>query len=216
MKELKSLAYALAIGLQITACSRAHPETCIVRTPSFEGSGPGFELIDILRRNVWATRDWSPNEFSEFSTPILWRKNDPRLPLHNGGRFLRSPACAEDGQFSYLHAFDRSFLHVVKLRAFPGSADMEGHISKVELEKYHVLNFSAGGKMSVLKSPTGDQFIGVSRSLKRRSSPPTIPSGWTLTQRTLLKNVEIELIGVITVLRLDNQDSYQGPVVINI
>lgn len=205
-----------AVVSLLTACAPGERGDFDTRAPSFAGYGPGYELIDILRRDVWATRDWSPSEFSEFSPPTLWGKNDPRLALHDGGRFLRSPACAEDGQFSYLYAFDRRFLHVVELKAFPRSADIKGHITKVELEKNHVLRFAAGSKMNVLTSPTGHRYVGVSRSLERSASSPTLSSGWTLTEKLLLNDVEIELTGVITVLRLDNQDSYQGPVAIEI
>ena len=204
---LGTLVFATLLG----GCSRIDRETCVPTAPDFEGDGPGYELIDIVRREVWATRDWLPEDFAAISLPFRWQKNDPRIPVHDGGRFLRSPGCAEDGLFSYMDAFGRHFLQVVKLNSVGRAVDDRGLIRRTELEKYHVLHFAAGSTVSILRSPTGEEFIGVSRSLERRVVAPSLPDGWTLSERLLPAAVEYSLVGDVSVLRLENEDSYQGP-----
>ena len=204
---LGTLVFATLLG----GCSRIDRETCVPTAPDFEGDGPGYELIDIVRREVWATRDWLPDEFAAFSLPFRWRKNGPRVPVHDGGRFLRSPGCAEDGQFTYMAAFDRHFLQVVKLNSIGRQVDARGLIRRTELEKYHVLYFVAGSTVRILRGPTGEEFVGASRSLERNLNTPSLPDGWTLTERLFPVDVEYSLVGNVSVLRLENEDSYQGP-----
>ncbi|MEO1591820.1 MAG: hypothetical protein AAFU71_11080, partial [Cyanobacteria bacterium J06632_22] len=130
--------------------------------------------------------------------------------LANRGQFLRSPGCA-DGQYSYLQAFDREFLQVVKLLDRNPALNAQGLIHAVELEKYHVLTYAAGRTVSILQSPTGEQYIGVSQSLDRPNHAPTLPEGWTLMESWLSEELQVDLTGRVRVLRLDNEDSYQGP-----
>jgi hypothetical protein len=110
-----------------------------------------------------------------------------------------------------MRAFGRDFLQVVELIAINRPADDQGLIRRTELEKYHVLHYSAGRTVSILRSPTGERFIGVSESLERSSDTPTLPEGWTLTERLLTAELQVELLGRVSVLRMDNEDSYQGP-----
>ena len=186
-------------------------ELCVPRSPSFDGKGPGYELLNLADGNVWGTRNWTPEEYAAFSLPVswtFWRKNDPRIALADRGQFLKSPGC-EDGQYSYMQAFDREFLQVVQLQEFP--TNNQGLIRKIDLEKYHVLHYSEGRTVSILQSPIGERFIGVSRSLKRSADAPRLPEGWTLTEHLLTAELQVDLLGNVSVLRLDNEDSYQGP-----
>lgn len=188
-------------------------ELCVSRLPSIEGEGAGYELLNLVDGEVWGTRNWTPEEYAAFSLPpswLSWHKNDPRIVLADRGQFLRSPGC-EDGQYSYMKAFDREFLQVVKLLSMNPSMDDQGLIRQVELEKYHVLNYSAGRTVSILQSPTGQRFIGVSRSLDRTTDDPTLPQEWTLTEHQLTEDLQVDLVGQVSVLRLNNEDSYQGP-----
>ena len=75
----------------------------------------------------------------------------------------------------------------------------------------NVLHYSAGRTVSILRSPTGERFIGVSRSLNRSADTPTLPEGWTLSEHLLTAELQVDLLGSVSVLRLDNEDSYQGP-----
>ena len=188
-------------------------ELCVSRTPSFDGEGAGYELLNLADGDVWATRNWTPEEYAAFSLPaswVSWYKNDPRFALADRGQFLHSPGC-EDGQYSYMQAFGREFLQVVQLNSMNQSIDDQGLIRKVDLEKYHVLHYSADRMVSILQSPTGERFIGVSRSLDRSADVPTLPENWTLTEHLLTEELQVDLLGNVSVLRLDNEDSYQGP-----
>lgn len=184
---------------------------CISREPSFDGEGAGYELVNLANGDVWATRNWTPEEYAAFSLPVswtLWRKNDPRIGSADRAQFLQSPGC-EEGQYNYMQAFGREFVQVVQLQEF--SDEDQDLIRKVELEKYHILHYSAGRTVSILRSPTGQQFIGVSRTLERSANEPILPEGWTLTEHLLTSELRVDLLENVSILRLDNEDSYQGP-----
>jgi hypothetical protein len=65
--------------------------------------------------------------------------------------------------------------------------------------------------VSILENPDGERFIEVSRSVNRSSDTFTIPEGWTLTTHELQMELQVELSGIVSVLRTDNEDSFQGP-----
>jgi hypothetical protein len=90
-------------------------------------------------------------------------------------------------------------------------ADNEGLISMTELEKYHLLTYSSGSNISILENPSGERFIEVSRSVNRSSDTFTLPEGWSLTSQLLQTDIQVELSGIVSVLRTDNEDSFQGP-----
>jgi hypothetical protein len=102
-------------------------------------------------------------------------------------------------------------MHVVRLISINGTADDQGLIRRIELEKYHVLDFAEGRAVSILRSPAGERFIAVSRSLDRTTDTPTVPDGWSLQEHLLNAELRVELLGQVSVLRMDNEDSYQGP-----
>lgn len=211
MKTGSFLAVIVILAGILVGYRHGDQNLCVSRAPSFDGEGPGYELLDLADGDVWATRNWAPEEYAAFSLPvswIFWRKNDPRVILADQGRFLQSPGC-KDGQYSYMQAFDRQFLQVVHLEKFPN--DDQDLIRQVDLEKYHVLQYFAGRTINILQSPTGQRFIGVSISLDRSTDTPTLPEGWTLTEHLLTTELQVDLLGRVSVLRLDNEDSYQGP-----
>ena len=77
-------------------------EECVSLEPASDGDGAGYELIDLLNKEVWATADFTAEEYAAFSPPLLWIKNDPRIAIMDRGEFLRSPGCSEPGQFTYM------------------------------------------------------------------------------------------------------------------
>lgn len=211
-------AFIVILFSVLAGCSRGDRLLCRPNPPSFKDGEAGYEIINLIGREVWGTGNWTPESFAEFSLPlfwVFWQKNDPRIPSADDGRFLKSPGCAE-GQYSYMRAFDREFLQVVRLISVNNRLDDKGLIRKTELEKYHILHYSAGRTVSILLSPGGEQFIGVSRSLDRSSDLPTLPEGWILKDHHLIADMQVDLLGTVSVLRLDNKDSYQGPLSENI
>ncbi|MEM6785381.1 MAG: hypothetical protein AAF624_16795 [Bacteroidota bacterium] len=205
----------LSISLMAVLTHRSYgeQELCVADAPVFSGGSIGYELLDLAGRDVWATRDWTPTDFATFSLPptwLLWRKNDPRVGLADQNEFLQSPGC-ERGTYTYMQAFDRRFVQVVELIDLREPGDSSGLVRRVALEKYHVLHFDEGRTVRVLTSPAGERFIEVSRTLLRRAYTPTLPTGWTLTEHRLSEPLRVELLGRVSVLRMDNEDAFQGP-----
>lgn len=189
-------------------------EDCISQEFSFEGVGAFYELIDLTGKEVWGTPDVSLEEYAAFSPPFLWQKNQPRTNMSemlNAGNFLKSPGCPALGQYTYMQAFDKEFLNVVKLISMEKPLGDDGLIREAVLEKYHLLTFASGTTVYILEDSDSKQFIGVSRDVNRTSDTFTLPDGWSLTEHLLTEDLQIELSGTVSVLRTDNEDSYQGP-----
>jgi hypothetical protein len=208
----------LAVSIFLAACGSGDAavkiDRCTSRQPAFNNAGAGYELLNFRSGEVWATGDWTPDEFSSFHLPtswFFWRKNGPRVGLADEAQFLRSPGCAP-GEYTYLTAFNREFVQVVELGSMIELLGTRGPVRRVELEKYHVLVYRAGAKVSILENPAGEAFIAVARGLDRTSGVPSLPAGWAITEKTLGDDRTIELLGTVSVLRLENGDSYQGPI----
>ncbi|MHC4310605.1 MAG: hypothetical protein ACYSSN_11720 [Planctomycetota bacterium] len=212
-KTLSFLAAILIMAAFLAGCEPVgEREPCVSFEPDFSGGEAGYELIDLLNKEVWVTSDFTAEEYAEFSPPLLWIKNDPRITMGDRqSEFLRSPGCSEPGQFTFMRAFDKNFLKVVQLVSMNTPVDSQGLIRRTELEKYHLLTYSAGSTVYILHNLTGERFIGVSRSVDRSSDTFTLPEGWTLTSHVLSTELTVELSGNVSVLRTDNEDSYQGP-----
>ena len=186
-------------------------EECVSLEPASDGEGAGYELIDLLNKEVWGTGDFTPAEYAAFSPPFLWMKNDPRILIADQGEFLGSPGCSELGQFTYMRAYDKEFLKVVQLITMYTPVDPEGLIRRAELEKYHLLTYFSGRTVTILQGPTGERFIWVARTVDRPPDPVTLPEGWALTTHVLQTELQVDLSGNVSNLRTENEDSYQGP-----
>lgn len=215
---LALLGLLVAVAIPVLR-SPAQVESCVERSPSIPvrraasiDQRPGFEILDPVGGGVWMTRDWTVDAFEAFSFPWTWPfwfKNDPRRGVSDGVAFLRSPGCPSDGQFTYMTAFGREFVQVVELEDLTGSVG-NGAIREVELEKYHVLAFDAGSQVQILQGPDASHYLLVAETFAR-SEEPELPDGWAITARVLEEPVVVELTGTVEVLRLTNEDSYQGP-----
>jgi hypothetical protein len=190
-------------------------EICVPERPMARGEvRAGYELVDVGRHEVWATRDFTEEEFRSLSLPLLWPlwfKNGPRIPDADHSRFLRSPGCPP-GAFTYLRAFGKRFVKVVDLHRLRTEPEGSKNVRRVELEKHHVLTYEAGRAVHILQDAAGERFIRVSRAYPQTETPPTLPERWTVASRVLSEELRVELTGLVTVLRLDNEDSYQGPI----
>lgn len=201
-------------GCQSVAVER---EDCVARAPDFklrpDQPTAFYEFISLYDKEVWGTTDFSPQEFADFSFPLtwpLWWKNDIRTPVAIGGTFLNSPGCAV-GEYTYLRAFGKEFLHVVRLDTIGETLDPDGLVRRTQLNKSHVVRYGKGQSVPILHSPAGDQYIAVSRNIRPVPNVPTLPAGWQLHAEELRDDLEIRLVGTVSVLRMDNEDSFQGP-----
>ncbi len=194
-------------------------EVCATRAPTSGTASVFYEIIDIFYRQVWGTPDFTPDEFAAFAFPypwLLWQKNDPRVPQPDSAQFLKSPGCGANGQYTYLRAFGKEFLQVVQLISVNEALDAQNLVRRTTLEKYHTLTYNSGRTVNVLNSPTGDRYILVARTANPISPVPTLPAGWTLSNHVLAAPLNVDLSGTVSVLRTDNEDSYQGPLPISL
>ncbi|MEO1474675.1 MAG: hypothetical protein AAFS03_12205, partial [Pseudomonadota bacterium] len=164
-----------------------------------------------------ATRDWTTEEFDAFRFPLSklhWRKNDPRVALADNSAFAKSPGCDEDGQYTYLTAHGRQFLHVVDLHKMDRSQARSHQFVVIDIEKHHVLEYNAGRMISVLMDPDGQRYVAVTEELRSdgQAAAPQLPDGWSSTQVQLHHGLEVPLVGTVTVIRTSDGMSYQGPV----
>ena len=62
----------------------------------------------------------------------------------------------------------------------------------------------------------GEQFILVSRDANRMSDTFALPEGWSVSEYELTEYLEVDLSDRVSVLRTENEDSYQGPLPSNL
>ena len=92
--------------------------------------------------------------------------------------------------------------------------DPEGILTGSSVRKFHELTYNAGSELVLLISPEGLVYFRIGRDANRTSDDPTIPDGWRLMDYSTPVDLVIDLSPRNTVIRSDNQDSFQGPVFI--
>jgi hypothetical protein len=187
----------------------AAPGTSIAQEPV------GHELIDATAGFpliVWGTTELTIEEYDALELEPGWLRNQPREGVGQTGQFLRSPGRAADGDFTFQDMFGVSWLHQASIVSVDGALDPGGLLLASTVEKHHELVWPAGNNITVLTSPEDVHYILVSRDAQRTSDTPTLPVGWTLEVELLGADLPIQLPLHTTVIRSDNQDSFQGPV----
>lgn len=209
-------AFAALTLLCLSACDPAAQEPLSIEcgTPTINTStGEYFyEIYDLTTGTVWGTPFLTPEEFDALELPEGWAKNQVREPALSDSAFLRSPGCANDGEFTEEELFGVEFQHVVDFVGAPMMYDEQGLLNGSQVFKYHQIGYASGQTISILADPDGARHILVSRDAARASDTPSVPSGWTLDSYTLAEDLTIDLFGTIDNIRADNQDSFQGPI----
>ena len=194
-------------------------ETCVnrywVRDPADRDAG--FELLDQMYKQVWGNASITDAQWDAITLPptwLFWMKNSERQPLAKGS-FLRSPECPADGQWSYSNLFGSEWLNLTNFKSLNQPVDEGGLLTMSIMWKYHQLNYTVGTKLHTLTAPDGKVYIEISRDPNRTSDTAPVPEGWTLSPEfTLTSPFTINLLGdAIPNYRLNNGDSYQGPMV---
>jgi len=205
----------LAIASAVIIYDPYDRKSCVSKSVNQpDGPPKGYEFIDLGRKQVWATADWTDDEFEAFELPWhkpLYFKNDPRVGYFDRGRILRSPGCPTEGTFNTLNAFGREFAQVVQLVAFDRIGEGEAQLLSTRLIKYHELTYYAGRQVQVLHTPNDVQYIAVARAANRQSDQIELPAGWQIQTYRLDKDLDLELFGEITNIRTRSKDSFQGP-----
>ncbi len=189
---------------------------------STEARNVGFEIIEIQSPNslrAWISQDITREEFEALELPAGWIKNQPREGGGNvdgpsSGRFLRSPDASEDGEFLDQEFFGFNWRHSATVVQAGRPMDEEGILTGSSVRKFHELTFDAGKTLVLLVSPEGLVYFRIGRDANRQTDEPTIPADWRVMEYTTPTNLVFNLAPRNTVIRSDNQDSFQGPVII--
>ena len=175
----------------------------------------GYEILQIKSFNeiiAWASRDITREQFDALKLPLGWFKNQPREVEMDGARFLNSPG-REEGSLLRAEHFGYEWLHVATVKmAGRKRLDPQGRLVGSKVIKDHVVLFDKGRTVTLLISPEGKVFPRISRDANRTREKPTLPEKWRLIEYKLTRPMEFRLTEETTVIRTDNQDSFQGPV----
>lgn len=189
---------------------------CVDRYFTSTDTEAGFhELLDAQKAQTWGAQDVSEVEWDALELPAAWKlwiKNTPR-ELMSRGVFLRSPACPEDGQFTWKTMFDHDWMNVADFKDMNTPVDEAETMTKTTMNKFHRLTYDAGNPVWYITSPEGERFVVVTRDYERTTDTPTLPEGWTMSKEmTLDKEMLVDLMGdEIANYRVSNGDSFQGP-----
>jgi hypothetical protein len=184
--------------------------------------GIGFEIIEIQSPNslrAWISPDITFKEFEALELPEGWIKNQPREgggnPAGSGSsRFLRSPDATVEGEFLDEEFFGFTWRHSATVVQAGRPMDPEGILRGSSVRKFHELTYNAGSTLTLLISPEGLVYFRNGRDANRTTDEATIPDGWRLMDYTTPTELVINLWPRNTVIRSDNEDSFQGPVLI--
>jgi hypothetical protein len=161
---------------------------------------------------AWASKDITREQFDALKLPLGWFKNQPREVEMDGARFLNSPG-REEGSLLRAEHFGYEWLHVATVKvAGRNRLDSKGLLVGSTVVKDHVVQFDEGRTLTFLVSPRGEVFPRISRDANRTREEPTLPEKWRLIEHKLARPMEFKLTEETTVIRTDNQDSFQGPV----
>lgn len=198
---------AVMVGLLVAACQTFAQEQRVKRV--------GYEILQINSPHeiiAWASGDITREEFDALKLPFGWFKNQPREIEVDGGKFLNSPGL-EKGRYTRAEHFGHDWLHVATVRlAGRKRLDPKRRLVGSTVVKDHVVKFDEGRKIILLVSPDGKVYPRISRDANRTRQQPTLPEKWHLIEHKLARPMEFSLTGETTVIRTDNQDSFQGPV----
>lgn len=175
----------------------------------------GFEILEIQSINsirAWISPDIDCEEYTELQLPLGWLKNQVREGDPDESHFHRSPNATNDGEYLDEDLYGFQWRHSATVIKSNISLDEQGLLVGSIVRKFHEVTFHTGSKVFVLISPEGDSFVRISRDANRLTDQPTIPDFWQLLEHTLEEQIVIQLPYETTVIRADNEDSFQGPV----
>ena len=162
---IAGIALVIAAGtVSVAAISdQVEYSVCMRRAPAFNTTAQsgetsvraGYELVVIVRGHAWATRNWAPQEFSDFELPATWAfwfKNGPRISFAGRASYSRSPGCAKDGQ--RFVAVGASYERSSEAPRLPGGRSIEKRFLT------EGLTVSLKGEIVVLRLQNGVSFQG--------------------------------------------------------
>jgi hypothetical protein len=172
----------------------------------------GFEIMEITDDGIkaWLSSELTQEEFEAIDLPAGWFKNQPREAVADGARFYGSPGA--DGVSVEAEHFGHEWFHSATVVELNERMDEAGLLTASTVEKDHEISFDPGQTVTLLVSPDDERYVLVSRDADRTSDEPTIPAGWELVSELVPDGATYRLDGQTKVIRADNEDSFQGPV----
>ena len=175
----------------------------------------GFEIIELREDGTlraWLSLAITLEEFDALELTAGWTKNQPRGGGGpNGSVFCGSPG-SDDGEMVVAEHFGHEWAHVATIVETGVTVDDEGLLLGNVIEKEHVITYAAGATVPLLISPDGAIYPLVSRDSRRTTDDSPTPAGWTVVEHTFVEDYTTRLPNPILNIRVENQDSYQGPV----
>lgn len=211
---MKHLPFLLVL-LQLSNFALAQSSNICAAESDENGEEPrvGFEILQIVSPNeyiTWLSREITQEEFDAIELPLNWFKNQPREGDADSASFNGSPGTQNGELIEEMH-FGHLWTHVATVVETGILLDDDGLLRANIIEKSHTLAFNAGRTVPVIISPEGETYVRVSRDAGRCSDIPTIPEDWRLVDITMPVDTVIELPNPTTNIRVDNEDSFQGP-----
>jgi hypothetical protein len=173
----------------------------------------GFEILEVMNDGTiraWIATDMTQEQFDAIELPTGWIKNQPREGEPDAARFLGSPGAG--GVLVEAMHFGYKWFHSATITSTGDILDDAGLLRAATVEKVHEISFDSGSTLTLLISPEGDTYVMVSRDAGRATDEPTIPAGWRIEEYVAEDGYTTQLSGKTVVIRMDNEDSFQGPV----
>ncbi len=203
--------------LIISACSSdsAEDEEVSATPPEQEEVKVGYELLEAVSQSeiiVWVSQEITQEEFDSIELPDNWFKNQPRESDPDGAKFLRSPDAAMEGQLDEAEHFGHIWQQNAKIIETNISIDGQSLLMGNLISKYHEVTFNTGRVLYLLISPNGEQYVRITRDAGRTSEIPSVPDTWQTGEYQIPESLTFMLPNPTMNIRLDNEDSFQGPI----
>lgn len=208
----------LFVVLIISACSSDSDNSNeeVTDTPTEqEEVKVGYEILEAKSQNeiiVWISQEITQEEFDAIELPDNWFKNQPRESGPDGAKFLRSPDATSDGPLEEAEHFGHIWKKNAKIIETNVSIDGQSLLSGNLISKYHEVTFDTGSVLYLLISPGGEQYVRISRDAGRTNEIPSVPDTWQTGEYQLSETLTFMLPNPTMNIRLDNEDSFQGPI----
>ena len=200
--------------------------TCVIVLCSCSGNGDksdlieqdkqlSFEILQLVAPDniiVWVNTEMDQATFDALLLPDGWFKNEVRESEPDRARFTRSPNATMDGpliqQEWFGHTWQQNAVIIETNIAVDGQSLLRGN----RVAKYHEVEFMANRTLNLLIAPNGDQYLRITRDAERSAESPRVPSTWRVGQYQTIEAMTLTLPNPTLNIRLDNKDSYQGPI----
>ena len=206
-----ALVSLVLMALVVSACSGTSESSVADGAPQERVGYELLELRDDGTIRAWIAYDMTQEQFDALDLPSGWLKNQPREGVPDASTFNGSPGAngvlVEEEHFGFKWFHSATITSVAR-----GALDDEGLIRASTVEKDHEVSFDPGSTLSLLVAPSGEIYVMVSRDAGRTTDDPTLPAEWEIVEHVVPDGFTAALSGETTVIRMDNEDSYQGPV----